>query len=147
MPGMLIFLRGQKTWFGNKIERLYWEQWYINLHVLNPKSHGKSHYTKAPVSTGGKNASEESSSRHAALESSLCEVLFQIIRFADEKKDHIPTVQNSEIISFPFGISTPSSSTPLLVGMLMCLRGCCRLDILPCSVDFKIMQAFILGGE
>ncbi|CAL9075828.1 unnamed protein product [Musa acuminata var. zebrina] len=98
------------TWFGNKIERLYWEQWYINLHVSNPKSHGKSHYTKAPVSTGGKNASEESSSRHAALESSLCEVLFQIIRFADEKKDHIPTVQNSEIISFPFGISTPSSS-------------------------------------
>ncbi|CAL9109858.1 unnamed protein product [Musa acuminata var. zebrina] len=97
------------TWFGNKIEHLYWEQWYINLHVLNPKSHGKSHYTKAPVSTG-ENASEESSSRHAALESSLCEVLFQIIRFADEKKDHIPTVQNSEIISFPFEISTPSSS-------------------------------------
>ena len=58
------------------------------------------------------NASEESSSRHAALESSLCEVLFQIIRFADEKKDHIPTVQNSEIISFPFGISTPRLLCP-----------------------------------
>ncbi|URE28834.1 hypothetical protein MUK42_18242 [Musa troglodytarum] len=84
------------TWFGSKIERLHWEQWYINLHVLNPKSH--------------ENASEESSSRQAALESSLREVLFQIIRFANERKDHIPTVQNSEIISFPYEISTPSSS-------------------------------------
>ncbi|URE28832.1 hypothetical protein MUK42_18242 [Musa troglodytarum] len=81
------------TWFGSKIERLHWEQWYINLHVLNPKSH--------------ENASEESSSRQAALESSLREVLFQIIRFANERKDHIPTVQNSEIISFPYEISTP----------------------------------------
>ena len=53
------------------------------------------------------NASEESSSRHAALESSLCEVLFQIIKFVNEKKDHIPPLQNSEIVSYPYEISTP----------------------------------------
>ncbi|WOL01380.1 autophagy-related protein [Canna indica] len=97
------------SWFGNKTERRYWEQWYINLHVGNPKSHGKSHSSKAPFNTK-ENLSEESSSRHAALESSLREVMFQIIRFANEKKDHIPAVQNSDTISFPYEISIPSSS-------------------------------------
>ncbi|XP_042376119.1 autophagy-related protein 101-like [Zingiber officinale] len=97
------------SWFGNRTERFYWEQWYINLHVLNPKSHTKPHNSKAPLSTG-ENTSEEGSSRRTALESSLREVLFQIIRFVNEKKDHIPPVQNSEIISFPYEISTPSAS-------------------------------------
>lgn len=44
------------SWFGNKTERFYWEQWYINLHVLNPKSHTKPHNSKAPLSTGGRDA-------------------------------------------------------------------------------------------
>ncbi|THU58737.1 hypothetical protein C4D60_Mb03t17570 [Musa balbisiana] len=94
------------TWFGNKIERFYWEQWYINLHIISPKPHGKSHNTKAHVVTG-ENAFEGSNSRCAALESSLREVLFQIIKFVNEKKDHIPPLQNSEIVSFPYEISTP----------------------------------------
>jgi len=38
------------------------------------------------------NALEETSSRRAALESSINEVLFQIINFANEKKDHIPAI-------------------------------------------------------
>nr|CAB3467706.1 unnamed protein product [Digitaria exilis] len=38
------------------------------------------------------NALVETSSRHAALESSINEVLFQIINFANEKKDHIPAI-------------------------------------------------------
>uniref|UniRef100_A0A0D9XYW7 Autophagy-related protein 101 n=1 Tax=Leersia perrieri TaxID=77586 RepID=A0A0D9XYW7_9ORYZ len=37
-------------------------------------------------------ALEESSSRRVALESSIHEVLFQIINFANEKKDHIPPI-------------------------------------------------------
>ncbi|XP_009392492.2 autophagy-related protein 101 isoform X2 [Musa acuminata AAA Group] len=94
------------TWFGNKIERFYWEQWYINLHIISPKPHGKSHNTKAHVVTG-ENVFEESNSRCAALESSLREVLFQIIKFVNEKKDHIPPLQNSEIVSYPYEISTP----------------------------------------
>lgn len=53
------------------------------------------------------NAADGSSSRRVALESSLREVLFQIIGFVNEKKDHIPPVQNSELISFPYEISTP----------------------------------------
>ncbi|XP_038989282.1 autophagy-related protein 101-like isoform X1 [Phoenix dactylifera] len=100
----------QATWmFSNKTERLYWEQWYINLHVVNTKTHGKSHNSKAPINPGD-NALEESSSRRASLESALREVLFQIIKFVNEKKDHIPSVTNSEVISFPYEITTPSSS-------------------------------------
>ncbi|KAJ0972635.1 hypothetical protein J5N97_020594 [Dioscorea zingiberensis] len=99
----------QPTWFSNKTERLHWEQWYVNLHVINPKAHGKFRHTKAAVDHG-ENSLEERSSRRAVLEASLREVLFQIIKFVNEKKDHIPQVSNSEVISFPYEITIPSSS-------------------------------------
>lgn len=97
-----------KQWcrFSNKIERIYWEQWHINLHVVSSKSRGKSSNSKAPAQ---ENLLEESGiSRHAALETALREVLFQIIRFVNEKKDHIPPLStNSEVISFPYEINIP----------------------------------------
>lgn len=45
----------QATWFTNKVERLYWEQWYINLNLVqHPKTHfGKSHHSKVVVDPGG----------------------------------------------------------------------------------------------
>lgn len=45
----------QPSWFTNKIERLYWEQWYINLNVTqHPKAHsGKFHHSKIVVDPGG----------------------------------------------------------------------------------------------
>lgn len=45
----------QPTWFTNKVERLYWEQWYINLNVAqHPKVHsGKTHLSKIVVDPGG----------------------------------------------------------------------------------------------
>lgn len=35
-------------WFSNKVERLYWEQWYINLNVAqhHKPTSSKSHYSK-----------------------------------------------------------------------------------------------------
>lgn len=44
----------QASWFSNKIERLYWEQWYINLNVAQHlKAHSsKSHHSKV-VDPGG----------------------------------------------------------------------------------------------
>lgn len=43
------------SWFTNKIERLYWEQWYVNLNVTQHlKPHpGKSHNSKVVVDKGG----------------------------------------------------------------------------------------------
>lgn len=52
-------------------------------------------------------ASEERSARRAAIEVSLREVLFQIIKFVNEKKDHIPPIPSREGISFPYEITIP----------------------------------------
>jgi len=93
-------------WFVNKTERIYWEQWFINLHVMSPKRYSKSNSSKGLTNIGG-NALEETSSRRAALESSINEVLFQIINFANEKKDHIPAIPDR---IFNHEIMIPSSS-------------------------------------
>ncbi|CAH9060779.1 unnamed protein product [Cuscuta epithymum] len=102
----------QATWFTNKVERLYWEQWYINLNVAQhpPKAHSnKSHPSKAVVDPG-ESACEERNARRAALELSLREVMFQIIKFVNEKKDHVPSVPNLEGVSFPYEITISSAS-------------------------------------
>ncbi|KAF6177056.1 hypothetical protein GIB67_015931 [Kingdonia uniflora] len=101
----------QATWFSNKIERLYWEQWYINLNVAQqPKAlSGKSHHSKVIVDPG-ETALEDRGVRRAALEASLREVLFQIIKFVNDKKDHIPPVPNLERVTYPYEITIPSSS-------------------------------------
>ncbi|XP_028092771.1 autophagy-related protein 101 [Camellia sinensis] len=101
----------QATWFSNKVERLYWEQWFINLNVVqHSKAHsGKSHHSKFVVDPG-ESALDERSHRRAALEASLHEVLFQIIKFVNRKKDHIPPIPNLEGVSFPYEITVSSSS-------------------------------------
>ncbi|KAL8167414.1 hypothetical protein V2J09_008913 [Rumex salicifolius] len=97
-------------WFSNKVERLYWEQWYINLHVVqHPKAHS-SKFHQSKVLDTGENASKEESARRTALEASLREVLFQIIKFVNEKKDHVPAIPGREGISFPYEVTIPSSS-------------------------------------
>ncbi|KAI4325854.1 hypothetical protein MLD38_031218 [Melastoma candidum] len=101
----------QASWFTNKIERLYWEHWYVNLNVVQqPKTaYARSHSSKDIVDS--ENALEERSIRRACLETSLREVLFQIIRFVNDKKDHVPPIPNREgAISFPYEITIPSSS-------------------------------------
>lgn len=50
---------------------------------------------------------EDRTKRDTALETSLREVLFQILQLVNDKKDHIPPVLNSEIVSFPYEISIP----------------------------------------
>lgn len=50
-------------------------------------------------------AAEERTARRAALEASLRDVLFQIIKFVNEKKDHIPPIPNLEGVSFPYEIT------------------------------------------
>ncbi|KAH7851897.1 hypothetical protein Vadar_018110 [Vaccinium darrowii] len=101
----------QGTWFPKKLERLYWEQWYINLNMVQQlKAHSsKSHHSKVVVDPG-ESAVEETSIRRAALEASLREVLFQIIEFVNEKKDHVPPIPNLDGISFPYEITIPGSS-------------------------------------
>ncbi|KAL3725949.1 hypothetical protein ACJRO7_030915 [Eucalyptus globulus] len=99
------------SWFSKQIEQLYWEHWYINLNVAQqPKAHSvKSHNCK--VVDTGENNQEDTGTRRAALEASLRDVLFQIIRFVNDKKEHVPPIPNREgVISFPYEIILPSSS-------------------------------------
>ncbi|KAF3650878.1 putative protein translation factor SUI1 -like protein 2-like [Capsicum annuum] len=98
----------QASWFTTKVERFYWEYWYINLNVAHhPKGHpGKSHLSK--VVDPGESASEERSARRTVLESSLREVMFQIIKFVNEKKDHIPAISNLDCVTFPYEITISS---------------------------------------
>ncbi|RDX67695.1 Autophagy-related protein [Mucuna pruriens] len=98
----------QASWFSNKVERLYWEQWYINVNVAQHlKAHSsKGHHSK--VVDPGEGALEDRNARSTALEASLREVLFQIIKFVNEKKDHVPPIPNLEgAISFPHEITIP----------------------------------------
>ncbi|XP_012079158.1 autophagy-related protein 101 isoform X2 [Jatropha curcas] len=97
----------QPSWFKNKIERLCWEQWYVNLNVTqHRKAHsGKSHHSKGAVDPE-ESVSEERGVRRAALEASLREVLFQIIKFVNEKKDHVPPISDG-VIYFPYEITIP----------------------------------------
>lgn len=62
-------------------------------------------YTLLISATITESASEERNARRAALELSLREVLFQIIKFVNEKKDHVPSVPNLEGVSFPYEIT------------------------------------------
>lgn len=99
------------AWFAPKVERFYWEQWYISINVISPKTSGsKSHHGKASVVDSGDAMMEERNARHAALELALRDVLFQIIRLVNEKKDHIPPVLNTDVVSFPYEITIPSTS-------------------------------------
>lgn len=94
-------------WFVNKTERIYWEQWFINLQVMFPKRYSKSNSSKGLTNIQA-NAVEETSTRRAALEASINEVLFQIIKFANEKKDHIPAIPDR---IFNHEIMIPSSDS------------------------------------
>ncbi|ESR41299.1 hypothetical protein CICLE_v100270371mg, partial [Citrus x clementina] len=67
----------------------------------------KSHHSKV-VFDPGESASEERSVRRAALEASLRDVLFQIIKFVNEKKDHVPSISEG-VIYFPCEITIPRS--------------------------------------
>jgi len=78
--------------------------------VQQLKAHSsKSHHSKVVVDPG-ESAVEETSIRRAALEASLREVLFQIIEFVNDKKDHVPPIPNLDGISFPYEITIPGSS-------------------------------------
>lgn len=103
------------TWFTSKVERVHWEQWLISLTILSPKvSENKSRHGRALTVDSGETMMEERNKQDAVLEASLREVLFQILQNVNEKKDHIPPVLNSNIVSFPYEITISSPSDSLI---------------------------------
>lgn len=60
--------------------------------------------------------------KRAALESALREVMFQIVRFANEKSNHVPSVPSShDSVSFPFDITIPRFDRLLVNGSFICI--------------------------
>uniref|UniRef100_A0A7I4F0Z5 Autophagy-related protein 101 n=1 Tax=Physcomitrium patens TaxID=3218 RepID=A0A7I4F0Z5_PHYPA len=96
-------------WF-SKVERLYWEQWCIQLHVLRAGPHEvkKQVYDGAPSGNNGETVLDERQRRNATLEAALRDVIIEVLSIVNEKKDHIPPVQQPDVVvSFPFEISIP----------------------------------------
>ncbi|KAG5624015.1 hypothetical protein H5410_009233 [Solanum commersonii] len=121
-----------------KVEHRYWEYWYVNLNVAHcPKpDSGKSRNSK--VVNPEESAPDEREARHSGLELSLREVLFQIINFVKEKKDHIPSIENLEGASFPFEI-TISSLSDSAFGMEL-LKRMLPHGNRPCSADLQFLK-------
>ncbi|KAL3378490.1 hypothetical protein AABB24_004420 [Solanum stoloniferum] len=128
----------QTSWFTKKVEHRYWEHWYVNLNVAHhPKlDSGKSRNSK--VVNPEESAPDEREARHSGLELSLREVLFQIINFVKEKKDHIPSIENLEGASFPFEI-TISSLSDSAFGMEL-LKRMLPHGNRPCSGDLQFLK-------
>ncbi|PHT91562.1 hypothetical protein T459_06675 [Capsicum annuum] len=86
---------------------------YPSMRSKTSRPHGSQ--TKFNVTTGNtvitESSPKERDALHLGLELSLCEVLFQIINFGSEIKDHIPPLSNLEGAPFPFQI-TISSTLP-----------------------------------
>ncbi|KAJ4812496.1 Autophagy-related protein 101 [Rhynchospora pubera] len=102
----------QPAWFSSKTERVYWERWFINLQITNQRVNMKPNQTKVGFDPGEKLSSLEEKKLHrTALEASIRENLFQIIKFVNEKMDHLPHIPpNAEGISYPYEITILSSS-------------------------------------
>lgn len=121
----------QSAWSSSKTERVYWERWFVNLQIINQRVNTKSRHTRvdhggihvAPyfnfeVFISNPDASwiysvccieftlEEKKLHRSALEASIRENLLRIIKFANEKMDHLPHISpNVEGISYPYEIA------------------------------------------
>ncbi|CAN6851444.1 unnamed protein product [Brassica oleracea] len=116
--------KSKQPWYASKTDhRSFWERWYINLNVdvvLHP--------TKFPVGNSKLvmdlgDASEARSCRRKQLEQSLQQVLFQIIKFVNDKKDHVPPpINDDREIYCPFEITITSASSDSTFGKDMWKR-------------------------
>ncbi|XP_078179971.1 autophagy-related protein 101-like [Carex rostrata] len=111
----------QSAWSSSKTERVYWERWFINLQIINQRMNTKSKHTRVG-SDHGEFSLEEKKLHRSALEASIRENLLRIIKFANEKMDHLPHIPpNFEGISYPYEIailSSAESSLDILKRML-----------------------------
>ncbi|KAF3323987.1 Autophagy-related protein 101 [Carex littledalei] len=111
----------QSAWSSSKTERVYWERWFVNLQIINQRVNTKSKQTRVGLDHG-EFTFEEKKLHRSALEASIRENLLRIIKFANEKMDHLPHIPpNVEGISYPYEIailSSAESSLDILKRML-----------------------------
>eukprot|EP00793_Prasinoderma_coloniale_P001119 PRCOL_00006110-RA len=90
--------RTKQVWFSKSEERVYWEKWRLKLSVVRPGLQGE-------LVDGAARAR-----RHAAAEAGVLRCMERVLELADARKDHLPPVVSSEVVCFPFDITTPSAT-------------------------------------
>lgn len=97
--------RQRQSWFSTSEERLYWEQWLIDVQVLGP----------SPPDFEEQQAFAASSlraQRRQRVQAALEECLTAVVRHVNEKRDHIPPVVSASAVTFPFDITVAGDSAP-----------------------------------
>ncbi|DBA94021.1 hypothetical protein WJX77_005384 [Trebouxia sp. C0004] len=94
-----FYEKRQKTggWFGRQEERLYWEQWVVELAIVEPQISLQEQSSLTPASVRAR--------RHTKLQTAVEEALLSIICAVNDKKDHIPPVVSPHLVTFPFDIT------------------------------------------
>jgi len=78
--------RSKNSWFSKTEENVCWEQWLLDVTVLNPKS------------------DSERAKARASIEHQLQKTVLEIITTASLRKDHIPPITTNDANPFPYQI-------------------------------------------
>lgn len=101
---LAFYERRQKaSWFGTADERMYWEQWFIPLRIL---SHQEALQRSMQAEAIGPRAGAvRPATSPSALSSCVSEAMGCITRCVSERRDAIPPVVSSAVITYPFDIT------------------------------------------
>mmetsp|Transcript_4206 Transcript_4206/g.12149 ORF Transcript_4206/g.12149 Transcript_4206/m.12149 type:complete len:214 (-) Transcript_4206:1524-2165(-) len=92
--------RQKQQWgftLGKQEERLFWEQWIIDLQVVESGLATEEHNSAALNSVR--------TQRRARLQSALEDRLTHIVALVNSKKEHIPPVVSQATVTYPFDIT------------------------------------------
>ncbi|CAB4389509.1 DUF1649 domain protein [Rhizophagus irregularis] len=84
--------RTKKAWFSKSEEEICWEQWAVTINTVICRTDGETLRIRKEMSA------------------QLTTCFLNIIRFINDKKDHIPPITTLEANPFPFQIVIPSTT-------------------------------------
>ncbi|KAI8466879.1 MAG: hypothetical protein J3K34DRAFT_432293 [Monoraphidium minutum] len=95
--------RRQAGWFMlQQDERLYWEQWCVNLCIVQPDPFTQDHTSLAYT--------DAASVRQARLQAAVEGLVTGVVRRVNDKRAHIPPVVSASTVTFPFDIAMSGGS-------------------------------------
>lgn len=112
--------RYKQAWFSKQEERLYWEEWNLNISCKQTETlvsgGGRQ---RSNTTSGDTNDLQEHHERQVRLQSLLRVVLTQILKHVNDKKEHIPPVVSSDTVTFPYeiNIGDPENAQSSLVAL------------------------------
>ncbi|KAI3426852.1 hypothetical protein D9Q98_006798 [Chlorella vulgaris] len=95
--------RQRQSWFSTSEERLYWEQWVVEVAVVEPPP---AEFEEQQAFA----ASALRSQRRQRVQAAIEEGLTGIVRQVNDKRDHIPPVVSASAVTFPFDLQVAGDS-------------------------------------